>query len=71
MYVFRYQYDPSEKRGYLYLPGKEERWYEVNVRSIYRGVEGHWFRASEDFDRTVEPLIRNATVAAKERDGAI
>jgi hypothetical protein len=63
MYVLRYLYDPSEKKGYVYLPGKGEDWYDVNIHSIYRGVEGHWFRASDGFCSTVEPLIRKAKVA--------
>jgi hypothetical protein len=65
MYVLKYLYDPSEKKGYVYLPGKGEEWYEVNVHSIYRGVEGQWFRASDGFCSTVEPLIRKAKVALK------
>ena len=63
MYVLQYLYDPSEKTGYVYLPGKGEDWYDVNIHSIYRGVEGHWFRASDGFCSTVEPLIRKAKVA--------
>lgn len=31
------------------MPGTGEDWYEVNINSIYRGVEGQWFRASDDF----------------------
>jgi hypothetical protein len=65
MYVLKYLYDPSEKKGYVYLPGKGEEWYEVNVHSIYRGVEGQWFRASDGFCSSVEPLIRKAKMALK------
>ena len=65
MYVLKYLYDPSEKKGYVYLPGKGEKSYEVNVHSIYRGVEGQWFRASDGFCSTVEPLIRKAKRALK------
>ena len=65
MYVLRYKYDPIATKGYVYLPGRGEPWYEVNVRSIYRGVEGHWFTASEEFNNTVEPIIRKAKVAAE------
>jgi hypothetical protein len=65
MYVLKYLYDASEKKGYVYLPGKGEEWYEVNVHSIYRGVEGQWFRASDGFCGTVEPLIRKAKMALK------
>jgi len=57
IYVMIYEYDPTSKKGYIYLPGKGEKWYDVNVRSIYRGVEGHWFRASEEFDHQIGAVI--------------
>ena len=47
------------------LPIKGERWYEVNVRSIYRGVEGQWFHASEDFNDALESIIRKAEAEAE------
>jgi hypothetical protein len=65
MYVFIFQYDQTAKKGYVYLPGKGEKWYETYVRSIYRGVEGHWFNASEELGNMVEPLIRKAKSAAE------
>lgn len=65
IYMFRYQYDPKEKKGYIYLPGRGEKGYDIDVRSIYRGVEGHWFRASEAFDDAVEPLIGKALAAGE------
>jgi hypothetical protein len=60
MYVVMYEYDPAARKGYLYLPGPGEPWYEVNVRSIYRNVEGHWFHVSPEFDRALNPIIRSA-----------
>ncbi len=57
IYVLIYEYDPMLQKGYIYLPGKGEKGYDVNVRSIYRGVEGHWFRAAEDFDRLIGSVI--------------
>ena len=65
MHVLIYEYDPTAKKGYIYLPGRGDRWYEVNVRSILRGVEGHWFTASEEVNNTVEPIIRKAKSAAE------
>jgi hypothetical protein len=60
LYVLLYRYDPSAHFGYVYLPGKGEEWYVVNVHTIYRGVEGHWFRTSRAFDELVQPLIEKA-----------
>lgn len=64
MYVLVYCYDPARKTGYVYLPGKGEKWYDVNVGSIYRGVEGHWFQASGSFGDVIESSIRNARATA-------
>jgi hypothetical protein len=45
-YVVLYENDPSTGQGYVYLPGKADEHFGLNVRSIHRGVEGHWLRAS-------------------------
>jgi hypothetical protein len=60
LHVLLYRYDASARFGYVYLPGKGEEWYDVNVHTIYRGVEGHWFRTSRVFDELVQPLIEKA-----------
>jgi hypothetical protein len=56
-YVVLYEYDPASGTGYVYLPGKGEEWYEVNVRSIYRRLEGNWFIATDEWQAFVLPLI--------------
>jgi hypothetical protein len=65
MYVLVYEYDSTTMKGYVYLPGRGEKWYEVNVRSILRGVEGHWFHASRDFVDTIGPAIQKVRSAGK------
>jgi hypothetical protein len=46
-YVVLYEYDPSSRHGYVYLPGNSEEHFRLNVASIHRqGLNGHWFRAS-------------------------
>jgi hypothetical protein len=60
LYVLRYRYEPSTRFGSVYLPGKGEQWYDVNVHTIYRGVEGHWFRTATAFNELVQPLIEKA-----------
>ena len=64
-YVLLYHYDPAAHSGCIYLPGKGEKWYDVNVRTIYRGVEGHWFRTARAFDEVVQPLVEKAKLADK------
>lgn len=60
MYAVTYQYDPSTQKGYIYLPGRGDKWYETNIATICRGVEGNWFQASEDLVKIVQPLISRA-----------
>ena len=59
-YVVYYCYDPSTKSGYVYLPGRADKWYRVNMGSIARGIEGNWFRARASWDSAAEPLILRA-----------
>lgn len=59
-YVVFYEYAPSIEQGYVYLPGKSEEWYVRNVRTIFRGIEGSWFRASHKWEAIARPLIAKA-----------
>ena len=45
-YVVLYEHDPATGRGYVYLPGRSDEHFSLNVRSIHRGLEGRWLRAS-------------------------
>jgi hypothetical protein len=45
-YVVLYEHDPATGRGYVYLPGRSDEHFRLNVRSIHRRLEGHWLRAS-------------------------
>ena len=56
-YVVLYAYDTAARRGYVYLPGKDDEWYRTNVFLIYRRLEGNWFRASEAWDKLAGRLI--------------
>lgn len=60
VYVLLYEYDPATDRGYVYLPGRTDNWYRLNVSTIVRGVEGTWFRSSSAWDDVAGPLIRSA-----------
>lgn len=46
-YVVLYEHDQSTGQGYVYLPGRSDEHFGLNVRSIHRRLEGHWLRASK------------------------
>ena len=56
-YVVVYACDHMTSQGYVYLPGKGDAWFRVNARSIFRGLEGHWFRATRAWQEVVVPRI--------------
>jgi hypothetical protein len=60
IYVVFYEYDPLMEQGYVYLPGKDDERYRLNVSTIYRGVEGSWFRAWRAWENVARPLIAKA-----------
>jgi hypothetical protein len=47
-YIVFYACEPSSGQGFVYLPGKSDEPYRLNLKAIHRGnnLEGHWFRAS-------------------------
>jgi hypothetical protein len=58
VYVVYYAFSPGAEGGYVYIPGKSDQWYKLNVRTIFRGVEGEWFRAWSAWERVARPLIQ-------------
>ena len=62
-YVVVYAYEPSTDKGYVYLPGKGEEWYSLNIQSIFRKLEGQWFEATPEWERVVNPLIEAGRVS--------
>jgi hypothetical protein len=61
VYVVFYEYDPATEHGYIYLPGRADERYRLNVGTIYRGVEGRWFRAWSEWDSLARALLGNHT----------
>jgi hypothetical protein len=57
VYVVFYEYDPVTEHGYLYLPGRTDESYWLNMGTIARGVEGKWFRAWSVWESVARPLI--------------
>ena len=60
VYVVYYAFSPGAEQGYVYVPGESDEWYVLNVRSIFRGVEGKWFRAWSAWERVARPLVEKA-----------
>jgi hypothetical protein len=63
IHVVFWEYDPATRHGYVYLPGKGEQWYALNVSTILRGVEGKWFHAWKEWDKVAGPLIETPKLA--------
>lgn len=63
IYVVYYAVAGSSEPGYVYLPGKSDEWWELNVGSIVRGVEGRWFHAWSTWENIAKPLIEKGRAA--------
>jgi hypothetical protein len=55
-YVVLYENDPSTRQGYVYLPGKSDEHFALNVRSIHRRLEGNWLRANHKWQTAMANL---------------
>jgi len=62
VYVVYYAFSPGAEQGYVYLPGESDEWAGPNVRTIFHGVEGKWFRAWSVWERVARPLIEKAAL---------
>jgi hypothetical protein len=56
-YIVSHAVDPTTGQGYVYLPGKADDPYRLNTKAIYRGCEGHWFRATVEWQRTFADVV--------------
>lgn len=63
VYVVFYAFSPGAEQGYVYLPGESDESAGLNVRSIWRGVEGKWFRAWSAWEHVARPLIEQAELS--------
>src|SRR5262245_29193188 len=59
-YKVLYAIDPSSGAGYVYLPGKSDEPYRLNVKAIFHGREGNWFHATAAWQRAVDTLVAQA-----------
>jgi hypothetical protein len=58
-YVVSYAVDPATDQGYVYLPGKSDERFRLNTRAIYRGREGHWFRATAAWQSAFRTVVHS------------
>ena len=56
-YIVSYAVDSTTGQGYVYLPGKADAPYRLNTKSIYRGREGHWFRATVQWQQVFRDVV--------------
>ncbi len=56
-YIVSYESDSDAGSGYVYLPGRSDEAYTLNTRSIFRGREGQWFRATAAWHQAATKLI--------------
>lgn len=63
VYVVNYAICRGSEKGLVYLPGKSDEWWGLNVGSILRGVEGKWFHAWSKWEAVARPLIEKARAA--------
>ena len=50
----------QDGQGYIQIPAAGDKDFKGNTQSIYRGVEGSWFRASARWEALVRPRIDEA-----------
>jgi hypothetical protein len=58
-YIVYYAHNPASGQGFVYLPGKSEEPYRLNLKAIRRGndLEGNWFLASPAWQDVVGRMI--------------
>ena len=61
VYVVSYAFDAVTGEGYVYLPGKTDENYKLNVHTIIRHVEGKWFHSWGKWDSIAQQLIESRT----------
>jgi len=62
-YGVRYAIAP-DGQAFIQIPAADDREFRGNTQSIYRGVEGSWFRASLRWEELVRPRVDEALTPA-------
>jgi hypothetical protein len=64
MYVVYYVRDPGSGRGFVYLPGRGEEGWAMNVRTILRdGQDGRWHQAAAGWNDAVASALSRRWIA--------
>src|SRR5262245_28966695 len=60
MYAVTYVYDPASGGGFLYLPGRGDDGWALNVRTILRdSQDGRWHTAEPDWSESIEAALQH------------
>ena len=59
-YGVRYAMGSESQGGFIQIPGPDDENFPLNVRTLFRGVEGQWYRASPNWEKWVRPAILKA-----------
>lgn len=59
VYAVSYAFDAVTGEGYVYLPGKKDENYVLDVHTIIRRVEGKWFHSWAEWDSVAQQLIQS------------
>jgi hypothetical protein len=62
-YGVRYAIAP-DGQAFIQIPAADDKEFRGNTQSIYRGVEGSWFRASARWEALVRPRVDEALTPA-------
>jgi hypothetical protein len=58
MYVVYYVRNPKTGQGFIYLPGRGEEWYRLNVSTILRdGRDAKWHQAANDWSNAIAAAL--------------
>ena len=70
-YVVTYVRDPRNGRGFLYLPGRGEEGYAMNVGSMERdGHDGRWHHADAEWSNAIARALPPSVTAFSARSSA-
>jgi hypothetical protein len=58
MYVVYYVRNPHTGQGFVYLPGRGDEWYRLNVSTILRdGQDGKWHEAVSAWSKAIATVL--------------
>jgi hypothetical protein len=59
-YGVYYGIDPETRLAYVRIPPAHDQAFPDNTRTIYRGIEGNWYRATAHWETVVRPQLEAA-----------